>query len=195
MKYIVALIFYSFICQVNGQSTINPEAIDIVRDRYGVPHIFAPTDAGVAYGLAWAHAEDDFKTIQQAYLAGNELLTKAIGNKGLTAEFITQFIGSKELVEKDYDDKISPEYKKVIEGYAQGLVCVARKEIGSSSGQREKKPPRIGRLHKSSTIPLSPSTESPCRPSTGSSIMLIQRTAFTAGITKNGEISRTRTIP
>ena len=121
MKYIVALIFYSSICQVSGQSTINPEAIDIIRDQYGVPHIFAPTDAGVAYGLAWAHAEDDFKTIQQAYLAGNELLSKAIGNKGLTAEFITQFIGSKDLVEKDYDDKISPEYKKVIEGYAQGL--------------------------------------------------------------------------
>ena len=45
-------------------SHINPENIDIVRDNYGVPHIFAKTDAEVAYGLAWAHAEDDFETIQ-----------------------------------------------------------------------------------------------------------------------------------
>ena len=49
-------------------SQINPKNIEIVRDQYGVPHIFGKTDAEVAYGLAWAHSEDDFKTIQQAYL-------------------------------------------------------------------------------------------------------------------------------
>ena len=36
-------------------SQIDPKNIDIVRDPFGVPHIFAPTDAEVAYGLAWAH--------------------------------------------------------------------------------------------------------------------------------------------
>ena len=45
-------------------SQINPQDIDIVRDKFGVPHIYAKTDREVAYGLAWAHAEDDFKTIQ-----------------------------------------------------------------------------------------------------------------------------------
>jgi acyl-homoserine-lactone acylase len=48
-------------------SQINPERIDIVRDQYGIPHIFGKTDAEVAYGLAWANAEDDFNTIQEAY--------------------------------------------------------------------------------------------------------------------------------
>ena len=38
--------------------------VEIVRDQWGVPHIFGKTDADVAYGLAWAHAEDDFKAIQ-----------------------------------------------------------------------------------------------------------------------------------
>ena len=57
-------------------SQINPKNIEIVRDQYGVPHIFGKTDAEVAYGLAWAHSEDDFKKIKQAYLAGNGLLSK-----------------------------------------------------------------------------------------------------------------------
>ncbi|MCY7328556.1 MAG: penicillin acylase family protein, partial [Saprospiraceae bacterium] len=35
-------------------SQIKPASIDIVRDSFGVPHIFAKTDAEVAYGLAWA---------------------------------------------------------------------------------------------------------------------------------------------
>ena len=105
---------------------VNPKNIDIVRDSYGVPHIFAPTDAEVAYGFAWAHAEDDFLTIQQAYLAGNSLLTKHLGNKGLGADFLSIFIGSESLVEQKYTDEIHPEYKKVLEGYAAGLNAYAQ---------------------------------------------------------------------
>ena len=100
---------------------IDPKGIDIVRDAYGVPHIFAKTDAEVAYGLAWAHAEDDFTTIQQSYLAGNNLLSKHLGKKGIPADFLAQFIGSEELVEQNYAIKTSPEYKKILEGYAQGI--------------------------------------------------------------------------
>jgi len=39
--------------------------VKILRDTYGVPHIFGHTDADAAYGLAYAHSEDDFLTIQQ----------------------------------------------------------------------------------------------------------------------------------
>lgn len=102
-------------------SQIDPKNIDIVRDSFGVPHIFAPTDAEVAYGLAWAHSEDDFKTIQQGYLAGNNQLSKSIGNAGLGADFIAQFIGSEALYEEYYEKKISSEYKRVLEGYKEGI--------------------------------------------------------------------------
>ncbi len=100
---------------------IDVQNIDIVRDTYSVPHIFAKTDAEVAYGLAWAHAEDDFKTIQEGYLAGNALLSKHLGLRGAPADFIAQFIGSEVLVDKLYHEKISAAYKKVLEGYAAGL--------------------------------------------------------------------------
>ena len=43
----------------------------IYRDIMGVPHIFGQTDADAVFGLAYAHSEDDFKTIQEAYLARN----------------------------------------------------------------------------------------------------------------------------
>ena len=35
--------------------------VRILRDTWGVPHVFGRTDPDVAYGLAWAHAEDDFR--------------------------------------------------------------------------------------------------------------------------------------
>lgn len=37
---------------------------EIVRDEWGVPHIYGNTDADVAYGVALAHSEDDFRTLQ-----------------------------------------------------------------------------------------------------------------------------------
>ena len=38
--------------------------VRILRDDFGVPHVFGKTDADAAFGLAYAHAEDDFVTIQ-----------------------------------------------------------------------------------------------------------------------------------
>ena len=40
----------------------------IQRDHFGVPHISGPTDRDVAFGLGFAHSEDDFATIQDAAL-------------------------------------------------------------------------------------------------------------------------------
>ena len=59
---------------IYGYAQINPDNIDIIRDAYGVPHVYAATDAEVAYGFAWAQSEDHFKLMQEAYLAGNGLL-------------------------------------------------------------------------------------------------------------------------
>jgi len=106
-------------------SQINPKNIEIVRDKFGVPHIFAKTDAEIAYGLAWANAEDDFKTIQEGYLAGNAMLSRHIGLKGAPADFITQFIGSNKLIDEKIDD-ISKEYLKIVQGYTEGLNAYAK---------------------------------------------------------------------
>ena len=119
------IIIIFFVATFLAHTQINPNNIEIVRDNYGVPHIYANTDAELAYGLAWANSEDDFKTIQEAYLAGNALLSKYIGIKGAPADFITQFIGSNELI-KDKINDLSPEYFKVISGYAEGLNSYAK---------------------------------------------------------------------
>ena len=115
------LFLITFLLFLNSNfSQINPNNIEIVRDNYGVPHIYGKTDSEVAYGLAWSHCEDDFKTIQQAYLAGNGLLSKHIGIKGAGADFLTQLIESKETVDKLFST-LSLDFVKVAEGYAQGI--------------------------------------------------------------------------
>ena len=117
------VLFLFFLSLANSQ--INPKNIEIVRDIYGVPHIYAKTDAEVAYGLAWVNAEDDFKTIQEAYLAGNAMLSNYIGLKGAPADFISQLIGSSKLIDEKID-QISKDYMEVVKGYSQGLNAYAK---------------------------------------------------------------------
>ena len=95
------------------QAQVNPKNVEIIRDAFGVPHIYAKTDAGAAYGLAWANAEDDFETMQMGYLEGNALLSKHIGLKGASADFVTQLIQSAAYVEANYDTEVSEDFKEV----------------------------------------------------------------------------------
>jgi acyl-homoserine-lactone acylase len=104
---------------------INPAKIDIIRDSFGVPHIFGKTDPDVAYGLAWAHAEDDFGTIQQSLMAGKSMLAQYQGKKGASIDYIIHLLRIPELVEAKYESDLSPAFKKLLEGYAAGLNAYA----------------------------------------------------------------------
>jgi acyl-homoserine-lactone acylase len=122
MKYIL-LLFSFFNCfQIFAQ--ISAEKIDIVRDKWGVAHIYAETDAEVAYGLAWAHAEDDFKTIQSTLIAGKLMAGRQFGKDGAGIDFFTQFIGAPNVV-KEKKDELSPEFLALLNGYIQGINSYA----------------------------------------------------------------------
>ena len=108
---------------LNSQS-IDIDNIEIVRDSFGVPHIYAKTDAELSYGLAWAHAEDDFKTIQEAYLAGNALLSKHIGIRGAPIDFLSQLIRPDDTIDSLYKT-LDKNFEKVVQGYANGLNSFA----------------------------------------------------------------------
>lgn len=106
-------------------SAIDPSQIDIVRDAYGVPHIFAKTDREVAYGLAWAHAEDDFATIQKTVLASKAMLGQLTGREGATVDYFVHFLQIRHLVDSLYETDISPFYKEVLRGYCSALNAFA----------------------------------------------------------------------
>ena len=125
MKKIVLLLIIS-IFNFKSFCQINPDHIEIVRDGYGVPHIYAATDAAVAYGFAWAQAEDHFKLMQEAYLAGNGLLGKLIGKKGIGADFLTQLIQSEKTVNEKFHT-LGDDFNAVLQGFTDGLNAFAKK--------------------------------------------------------------------
>ncbi|MFN8308799.1 MAG: penicillin acylase family protein [Chitinophagales bacterium] len=121
MKKINALIAGWLFILHSASAQINTTAITIVRDSFGVPHIHAPTDAGAAYGLAYAHCEDDFKSIQQNLLAGKGRLGEVLGKEGVLFDYGLKFFGIDTLVDNNYNRAISDDFKKVLQGYVKGV--------------------------------------------------------------------------
>ncbi|MCB9185880.1 MAG: penicillin acylase family protein [Flavobacteriales bacterium] len=105
---------------INAQ-IIDPEHVTIIRDSLGVPHVHGTTDAEAAYGLAYAHAEDNFAEIQEAVMAGKGLLGSYQGKDGVLFDFGLQFLSIDSLVEARFEQDLSSEFRAVLSGYAQAL--------------------------------------------------------------------------
>jgi acyl-homoserine-lactone acylase len=100
--------------------------IQIARDSFGVPHIIAKTDAGVAYGLAWAQCEDDFNTLQELMAACKGLLGEIKGKEGITADFAIKFMGLKEIAEQKYADDVKGDFKIYLESFVKAVNNYAK---------------------------------------------------------------------
>jgi acyl-homoserine-lactone acylase len=100
---------------------INVQNINIVRDAWGVPHIFTQTDAEAAYGLAWAHAEDNFEQIQEPLLLSRGLLGTLLGKDGALFDAVAYLLDVRTIAEERYDTAYSPAFKQILEAYAAGL--------------------------------------------------------------------------
>lgn len=122
MKYILLLLV---IVVQQAAAQYNPSSITIARDSFGVPHIFAPTDPQVAYGLAWAHAEDDFETLQLVVLSGKARLGTALKRKGAEADYVINLLRIRKTVEEQWST-LSPDFVALVEGYVAGLNAYAK---------------------------------------------------------------------
>lgn len=100
--------------------------VEIIRDSYGVPHINGKTDADTAYGLAFAHAEDDFSTIQDVVAMTRGRYGALAGSDGAKVDYVMHLLGARETAEKRYME-LSPEVRAVAEAYAAGVNHYASK--------------------------------------------------------------------
>ena len=94
---------------------------EITRDSLGVPRVIGETDADAAFAIAWAHAEDDFATIQDSLRAalGPEML--AANQSQARTAYLVQLLRIREQVEAGYEAELSEDVRAVLEGYAAGL--------------------------------------------------------------------------
>ncbi len=121
----VLILLYAFWpIQEDLSHLIPPEGrynVTILRDTWGVPHIFGQTDVDAAYGFGYAHAEDDFFTIQQTLLAARGMLGQVYGPDSAPVDYALGWLRIRERVAAQYETSLSPEVRAVVEAYADGL--------------------------------------------------------------------------
>lgn len=93
---------------------------EILRDAFGVPHISGRTDADVAYGLARAHAEDDFTTLQDVAAMTRGRYGAIAGEDGAAFDYALALLDARGTAEREYAG-LAPDTRTMLEAYATGL--------------------------------------------------------------------------
>ncbi len=120
ISFLLLLLFPQFIF-----AQVDPNSITIYRDAYGTPHVYAPTDAAAAYGLAWAHAEDNFFDIQENLMIARARLGEVRGAWGASIDFAVQLLRVRPVVEERYDSDVPADFKAVLEAFCLAMNTYA----------------------------------------------------------------------
>lgn len=102
----------------------------VIRDAYGVPHIYGPRDSDVAFGLGYAHAEDDFETIQLVLALSRGTLSRYKGIDAARTDYLVHLFRIWPQIREHYESDLSPEMRAVLEGYVTGINLYALQHEG-----------------------------------------------------------------
>lgn len=94
--------------------------VTIVRDDWGIPHIYGATDADAVFGTVYAQAEDDFKRVELNYLNAMGRLAEAEGEEEIYRDLrMKLFIQPEELM-RQYQES-PPWLRDLMDAFADGL--------------------------------------------------------------------------
>jgi acyl-homoserine-lactone acylase len=94
--------------------------ITIVRDNFGIPHVYGKTDADAAFGLLYAQCEDDFPRVEMNYIEKLGRLAEVNGEKDLYNDLLIRLVIDSSDAIKDYNN--APIWlKKLCNAYADGI--------------------------------------------------------------------------
>src|SRR5579863_3009245 len=66
--------------------------VTIMRDNWGIPHIYGKTDADAVFGLLFAQCEDDFKRVEMNYIEKLGRLAEVKGESELYNDLLVRLI-------------------------------------------------------------------------------------------------------
>lgn len=106
----------------------------ILRDSFGVAHVHGHTDADASFGLAYAHAEDDYGTLEDVFLATRGRLAAKRGKAGAGPDFLNAWLGVRQSVAARARTDIDSASWALVEGYVAGFNAYAAAHPDEVSG-------------------------------------------------------------
>lgn len=126
-KYFLLLFllpFYLF-AQPFNQSEISQwkqqaKSISIIRDNWGIPHVYGKTDADAVFGLLYAQCEDDFKRVEMNFIEKLGRKAEVLGEAEIYNDLYVRLIIDSADAVADYN-KAPLWLKKLLNAYADGI--------------------------------------------------------------------------
>lgn len=111
------------------EQTVDPEIarlearaanVTIIRDDFGVPHIYAQTDADAVFGMLYAQSEDDFNRVERNYIWATGRLAEVEGEEALYSDLRARLYMTVAEAQAAYDE--SPQWlKDLCDAFADGI--------------------------------------------------------------------------
>jgi acyl-homoserine lactone acylase PvdQ len=96
------------------------QSVTIIRDTWGVPHVYGKTDADAVFGVMYAQAEDDFNRVETNYLNSMGRLAEAEGEAEVYRDLRMKLFIDPDDMKAQYEK--SPQWlKALMNAYADGL--------------------------------------------------------------------------
>jgi acyl-homoserine-lactone acylase len=94
MRFFLFTVLWVFLSAVDARAASGSDArrqqhaenVRIVRDNWGIAHIYGKSDADAVFGAIYAQAEDDFGRIERNYLNGLGMLAQAEGESAIYSD-------------------------------------------------------------------------------------------------------------
>ena len=96
------------------------EKVEILRDEYGVPHIFAATAAGAAFGSGYAQAEDRLEEMLRNYRKAEGTMAEAFGPDFVFHDYRQRVWRHREVARQHYQD-LDPKLRAICEAFQAGV--------------------------------------------------------------------------
>lgn len=105
--------------------------VTIIRDNWGIPHVYGKTDADAVFGLIYAQCEDDFKRVELNYIEKLGRMAEVKGEAELQNDLYIRLIIDSADAKEDY--KKSPGWlKQLLDAWADGVNYYLYKHPGTS---------------------------------------------------------------
>ncbi|MEM7078599.1 MAG: penicillin acylase family protein [Pseudomonadota bacterium] len=96
------------------------EQVSILRDEWGVPHIYSKTDAGAAAGYIYAQAQDNFWQVEDTLIQALGRSAEVYGEASLGADYLNRALDIRGLAQAEYG-RLDPQIKAIVDAAAAGL--------------------------------------------------------------------------
>jgi len=103
--------------------------VEIIRDKWGIAHVYGKTDALAVFGMMYAQCEDDFKRIERNYIEKLGRLAEVEGESQLYNDLQIRLLIDSTKAMQDYQ-QAAPWFKKILNAYADGINYYLYKNPG-----------------------------------------------------------------